>query len=160
MAKKPKILSNTAKGLGKLAGETVKEAASQTGQAAEEAAKEVVGVGGSDQSQPAPDVKKKDKKEIADLQKSIKKGPQAGGRDVDQEIQQVKKEKKERDIEEERFLEEMKKQREEEKEQARKEAQMAGAGQGPLEATGSKEKRGTALIKQRGKGREIKGGKN
>jgi len=51
----------------------------------------------------------------------------------------------------------MKKQRQEEKEQARKEAKMTGS---PLEATGTKKKRGTALIQQRGKGREIKSGKN
>jgi len=49
MVKEPKILSNTAKGLGQLAGETIKEVANQTEQAAEEASREIIGGGGSDQ---------------------------------------------------------------------------------------------------------------
>jgi len=192
MAKKSKVLSSTVKGLGKIAGETVKEGAKQAGKAAEETAGELLGGGGGDKGDNKKDLafqklkkmnKDKTDEEIAQLLKSIrgededsegvkknkkpkvspKKAPQVGGRDVDKEIQEVKEKKKKKEEEEERLVEEMKKKREKEKEEAKKEAEMAGPGQGPLDLTGSKgggKKRGSALVQQRGKGREIKGGKN
>ncbi len=179
MSNKPKILSNTVKGIGKLAGETVKEATKQAGKTAEDAAGELIGSSKSSDDKTKGDNslqqlkemnKDKSDKEIAELMESIKedkpdkpkvspkKSPQVGGRDVDKEIQDVRNKKEKKEKEEEQLLEEMKKQREAEKQQAEKEAQIAG--NGPLNQTGSKKKRGTALIQQRGKSREIKGGKN
>lgn len=183
MSDKPKILSNTAKGIGNLAGEAVKEATKQVGKAAEEAATELVGGGGSsnsDDSQTSLTIDQlkqmnqgKADEEIAELQRSIseeggneekpkispKKAPQLGGRDVDQEIQEVRKKKKKKEKEEEELLERVKEQREREKEEALQEAQSVSPGEGVLDQTGSRKKRGTVLIDQRGK-KEIKGGKH
>jgi hypothetical protein len=185
VADKPKILSNAAKGVSNLASETVKEATKQVGQAVEETAGELLGSGSankggdSQQNLTIDQLKKmnqgKAAKEISELQRSIdtekkdrekpkvspKMAPQVGGRDVDQEIQEVRQKRRKKEREEEVLLEQVREEREREREEAAKEAQMAtGQGQGPLEQTGSRKERGTALIQQRGKGREIKGGKH
>ncbi len=163
MKNKPKILSDTVKGVGGVAEKTVEAAKDQAKEAIDDAVSELTGSGGGSGKSSATDLdqfhqqnQEKTDKEIASLKSKI-----GGSRDVDAEIQEVR-EKRAKDEEEEQLLEEVQRQRQEEEAEAKKEAQMAGAGfgQGPLAQTGTKHQRGTALIQQRGKGKEIKGGRN
>lgn len=155
--KSPKIVSGVVKGVADLGKNVVYEAGKQAAKVVEEGAEELMGAQSSqlpsgantssvfDKQSIVPLGKKKEEREeIEKLRQELHQpAGRPKGRDVEKEIEEVRKKKEE----EEEFLKQLEEQRKKEEEEVKRDAQAMG--EAVLPGTGEKPKRGSLFAVHR-----------